>query len=132
MTQPVPANDAGPQDGPVTAAQQWGSTMSGIMAKAKAGCRHAGQIITFLRGPRGPLDLGTAMALSNAGLQLIREMNAAGVQQVSWRFDDDMPASARLDAAERLNRSFQELQAAAHRHAPDRTPRRQRHRRAVH
>jgi len=99
--------------------------MSGIMDKAKAGCRHAGQIIPFLRGPRGPLDLGTAMALSNAGLQLIREMNAAGVQQVSWRFDDDMSASARLDAAERLNRSFQELQAAAHRHAPDRTPRRQ-------
>jgi hypothetical protein len=71
-------------------------------------------------------DLNSAIAVANAGLQLVRLMEVLKTVRVEWRFDPDATrdrsALSQIQAIEALNAALANLIATADNHLPDNRP----------
>ena len=98
-----------------------------IIQRARSGGQSLMQAVFGGKAPQVGDDLGSAIAVANAGLQLARLIEAVGVERIEWHFDPDgagQTATSRLNAATALNAAMANLTAAADNHLPNNTPHR--------
>ena len=79
------------------------------------------------KAPQVSGDLNSAIATANAGLQLVRLIEAVGVERIEWHLDPEVAgqtAASRLNATTALNLAMSNLMAAANNHLPDNSARR--------